>query len=120
MQNQTTAIQNRQQLTQKIDYLQKMTIALLNEVKSLGSLKTVEVEKGIKLEEAVSNFEIQLIKRALEQTRGNQKRAARLLNVKYSTFCAKVQRYNIQPNGWGNGLSLQKRTPQNGNSKRAA
>jgi DNA-binding NtrC family response regulator len=56
----------------------------------------LEIEKGINLEEAVANFEIHLIKRALEHTKGRQKRAARLLNVKYSTFCAKVKRYNIQ------------------------
>lgn len=108
MQNQTLATQNRQQLTKKIDYLQKVTVALLDEVKSLNSLKTVEVEKGITLEEVVEDFEIKLIKRALEQTKGNQKRAARLLNVKYSTFCAKVKRYNLLSQSWENTLSLQK------------
>lgn len=96
MQNRVTATKNGKQITEKIDYLRRVTTALLNEVKSLSSLKSVEIEKGIDLEEVVQKFEIQLIERALEETDGNQKRAAQLLSLKYTTLCAKVKRYNIQ------------------------
>lgn len=96
MQSQIPALNHRRQLNQKIDNLKRVTAALLNEVKSINTTNVMEIEKGISLDEAVSNFEIHLIKRALEHTQGRQKRAARLLNVKYTTFCAKVKRYNIQ------------------------
>jgi hypothetical protein len=38
MQSQISAINNRQQLNRKIDHLQKVTAALLNEVKSIRQM----------------------------------------------------------------------------------
>ncbi len=83
-------------LTDKIEVLREVTVALLDEVKSLGSLRKVEIENGINFDDEVKTFEILLIERALEQTGGSQLRAARLLNLKHTTLNAKIKRYDIQ------------------------
>lgn len=80
---------------EKLDFLREVTVALLDEVKTLGQTKTVEIENGINFDEEIKTFEIQLIERALEQTGGNQRRAAKLLNLKHTTLNAKIKRYQI-------------------------
>lgn len=82
--------------TEKVETLRKVTIALLDEVKSLGSMRKVEIQNGVNFDEEVKNFEILLIERALEQTGGSQLRAARLLNLKHTTLNAKIKRYDIR------------------------
>lgn len=82
--------------TEKVEALREVTTALLDEVKSLGSMKKVEIENGINFDDEVKSFEILLIERALEQTGGSQLRAARLLNLKHTTLNAKIKRYDIQ------------------------
>lgn len=82
----------------KVDFLREVTAALLSEVKSLQSLKTLDVKNGIDFDEEVKRFEIFLIERALEQTGGSQLRAARLLNIKHTTLNAKIKRYAIAAN----------------------
>jgi transcriptional regulator with PAS, ATPase and Fis domain len=49
-------------------------------------------ETGIELEELVSNFEHTLIRRALERTNGNRRRAAELLHLKRTTLIEKLKR----------------------------
>ena len=83
-------------LTEKIEVLREVTVALLDEVKSLGTLRKVEILDGINFDEEVKSFEVLLIERALEQTGGSQLRAARLLNLKHTTLNAKIKRYDIQ------------------------
>lgn len=83
-------------LNDKIEVLREVTKALLDEVKSLGSMRKVEIEDGINFDDEVKNFEILLIERALEQTGGSQLRAARLLNLKHTTLNAKIKRYDIR------------------------
>ena len=82
-------------INRKIDVLRDVTLALLDEVKSLGSLRKVEIENGINFDDEVKSFEILLIEQALEQTGGSQLHAARLLNLKHTTLNAKIKRYQI-------------------------
>ena len=93
-------------LNDKIEVLREVTVALLDEVKSLGSLRKVEIENGINFDDEVKNFEILLIERALEQTGGSQLRAARLLNLKHTTLNAKIKRYDIKLGRRGNLLEM--------------
>lgn len=83
-------------MNDKIEILREATVALLDEVRSLGSLRKVEIENGINFDDEVKSFEILLIERALEQTGGSQLRAARLLNLKHTTLNAKIKRYDIR------------------------
>jgi DNA-binding NtrC family response regulator len=43
----------------------------------------------------VRKFEVDLIRRALEQTGGHQSRAARLLGLNATTLNSKIKTYNI-------------------------
>ena len=52
-------------------------------------------EEGLPLKTFISYLEIRLILSSLEKTRGNQKEAARILGVRYTTLHEKVKRYNI-------------------------
>lgn len=88
---------NGKGLREQVDYLREVTVALLDEVKSLSHLKTLDVENGIDFDQEIKRFEIHLIERALEQTNGNQLRASRLLNIKATTLNEKIKRYGIHP-----------------------
>ena len=44
----------------------------------------------------IKNYEIDLIRRALDQTGGHQSRAARLLGLNATTLNSKIKSYNIQ------------------------
>jgi transcriptional regulator with GAF, ATPase, and Fis domain len=108
MANQATLKRNGNIFTDKIEVLREVTVALLDEVKSLGSLRKVEIQDGINFDEEVKNFEIALIERALEQTGGSQLRAARLLNLKHTTLNAKIKRYDIRLGRRSNSLEIAK------------
>ena len=96
MSKQLNLNRNGNVITEKIEVLREITVALLDEVKSLGSMRKVDIHDGINFDEEVKSFEILLIERALEQTGGSQLRAARLLNLKHTTLNAKIKRYDIQ------------------------
>lgn len=81
-------------LESRLDSLKDVALSLLHEVESLRSAAMRNTDNP-KLLEAVRRFETQLIYAALEKTRGNQARAAKLLGVKHTTLNAKIKRYGI-------------------------
>jgi transcriptional regulator with GAF, ATPase, and Fis domain len=78
-----------------ITSLRELTFKLLRKVESIGEPQALDVEKGVDFYDEVSRFEIDLIKRALIQTGGHQRRAAKLLNLKITTLNSKIKHYNI-------------------------
>ena len=52
-------------------------------------------DRGILLDEAVSEFEKRFIKKALEDHRGNQSRAARALGIHRNTLRRKIGLYKL-------------------------
>jgi DNA-binding NtrC family response regulator len=56
----------------------------------------IDVTRGIDFYDEVRRFEIDIIRRALEQTSGHQSRAARLLGMNATTLNSKIKTYNIQ------------------------
>src|SRR5256884_1602569 len=86
-------------LDSRLDALREVALTLLHEVESLRSLRPPRSSEQPRLPEAVRRFETHLILAALEKTRGNQFRAARLLGVKHTTLNAKIKRYGISING---------------------
>jgi DNA-binding NtrC family response regulator len=54
-----------------------------------------DIGRGVNFYEEVRRFEIDLIRRALEQTGGHQSRAARLLGMNATTLNSKIKTYNI-------------------------
>lgn len=86
-------------LPDQIRTLREITLSLLTELESLGSLTAAAPERSLKLEDEVKRFEIALIRAALVKTKGNQARAARLLGVKHTTLNSKIKRYRIEQTG---------------------
>ena len=86
-------------LIDKIKSLRENAFSLLQEIKELSSLSYGDISRGIDLYEETCRFEIRLIQKALEETDGNQTRAARLLGLNLTTLNAKIKRYGIDPRG---------------------
>jgi DNA-binding NtrC family response regulator len=77
-----------------LNNLREAALILLREVESLTS-NQAEPERKLGLQEEVQRYEIELIRSALQRTRGNQRRAAKLLGVKVTTLNCKIKRYGI-------------------------
>jgi len=55
----------------------------------------IDAEKGIELEKLVADFERTLLVKALEQTGGIKKKAARLLNISFRSMRYRVDKYGL-------------------------
>ncbi len=60
-----------------------------------GASETTDIARGVNFYDEVKRFEIDLIRRALDQTGGHQSRAARLLGLNATTLNSKIKSYNI-------------------------
>ena len=60
-----------------------------------GASSGIDVAHGVNFYDEVRRFEIDLIRRALDQTSGHQSRAARLLGMNPTTLNSKIKTYNI-------------------------
>ncbi len=65
--------------------------------KSEGTSASIEIGRGVNFYDEVKRFEIDLIRRALDQTGGHQSRAARLLGLNATTLNSKIKTYNLIP-----------------------
>ncbi|MBA2379950.1 MAG: sigma-54-dependent Fis family transcriptional regulator [Blastocatellia bacterium] len=63
--------------------------------KAEGASGDFDIARGINFYDEVKRFEIDLIRRALDQTGGHQSRAARLLGLNATTLNSKIKSYNI-------------------------
>jgi Fis family transcriptional regulator, factor for inversion stimulation protein len=61
----------------------------------LESLVGMMVDRGILLEEALTEFEKKFIKRVLEHAKGNQCRAAKILGIHRNTLSRKITEYHL-------------------------
>jgi DNA-binding NtrC family response regulator len=77
-----------------LDNLREAALTVLKEVESLTNNQP-EPEGQLGLQEEVQRYEMELIRNALQRTRGNQRRAAKLLGVKVTTLNCKIKRYGI-------------------------
>jgi DNA-binding NtrC family response regulator len=60
-----------------------------------GASADIDISRGVNFYDEVKKFEIDLIRRALDQTGGHQSRAARLLGLNATTLNSKIKAYNI-------------------------
>ena len=79
-----------------INTLREAAITLLREVESLASQQEPPTSQRLGLQEEVQRYESELIRDALHRTRGNQRRAAKLLGVKVTTLNCKIKRLGLQ------------------------
>jgi DNA-binding NtrC family response regulator len=82
-----------------LNSLREAAITLLREVESLASREEPHSTQRLGLQEEVQRYESELIREALQRTRGNQRRAAKLLGVKVTTLNCKIKRLGITVNG---------------------
>ncbi len=81
--------------TRRLEALKVLALALLSEIEALGQAATHGLKPSINLSDEVRRFETDLIRGALMQTGGRQRRAARLLGMKVPALHAKIKRYQI-------------------------
>ena len=79
-----------------INTLREAAMTLLREVESLASQQEPPTTQRLGLQEEVQRYESELIRDALHRTRGNQRRAAKLLGVKVTTLNCKIKRLGLQ------------------------
>jgi transcriptional regulator with GAF, ATPase, and Fis domain len=82
----------------RLELMRELTLSLLTELESMGRPEPAP-DSSLSLDEQVKQFEITLIRAALDKARGNQAKAARMLGVKHTTLNAKIKRYQIQEAG---------------------
>ena len=80
-----------------INTLREAAMTLLREVESLASQQEPPSTQRLGLQEEMQRYESELIRDALHRTRGNQRRAAKLLKVKVTTLNCKIKRLGLQP-----------------------
>jgi DNA-binding NtrC family response regulator len=81
-------------LLEELGSLQKL-VGAFEVIEPLGDDKNPALQ--VPFDEAVRRFEASLIRRALEQARGNQTRASRILGVRVTTLSSMVKRLGINP-----------------------
>jgi DNA-binding NtrC family response regulator len=79
----------------KINYLKTMIMTLMNELNSITEDGREPARRRIDLKAEVLRFESELIRSALQTTRGQQRRAARLLGTNATTLNTKLKRLKI-------------------------
>ena len=66
---------------------------------TVGTSHDIDIARGVNFYDEAKKFEIDLIRRALDQTGGHQSRAARLLGLNATTLNSKIKTYNIPARG---------------------
>ena len=84
-----------QQAGRSARLLKEVSVALAAAAEVLVTASLPDLSDGLNFYHEVRRFEIDLIRRALRQTGGNQARAARLLQLKHTTLHAKIKQYKI-------------------------
>ena len=89
----------------RVQRLLDLTDRLLRETENLARdkafteesnrLRALNLSEGIDFYDEVRRFETGLIRRALDQTRGHQANAARLLHIRPTTLNSKIKLYGI-------------------------
>jgi DNA-binding NtrC family response regulator len=78
-----------------LNSVREAALSLLREVDALRQTNKSGSNEKLALHEEVQRYEIELIRQALHRTRGNQRRAAKLLGVKVTTLNCKIKRFGI-------------------------
>lgn len=87
--------QSRVRLLRDIAVALTTAVEVLEQSQADAHFQDPDIDNGIDFYEEVSRFESELIRRALKKTGGNQKKAARLLNIRSTTLNAMVKRYRL-------------------------
>ena len=78
-------------LDDMLDRLRELAIDLHEQVESLAKENPANRTESLTLREKVHRYELELIHEALRRTKGNQRKAAKLLGIKPSTLNSKLK-----------------------------
>lgn len=81
-------------IAQKLEAINRIATIVLSEVETFASRNYLRGE-NINYYEELQRFEVELIMYAMYRAKGNQARAAQILNIKPTTLNAKVKRFNL-------------------------
>jgi len=93
--NSSARVSEIYRIADKIEILQEFVQSLIKEVEALESSPSLRTTPPCDFNEEVTRYEIQLIESALKHAKGNQTRAAQLLNIKVNTLHHKIKLYRI-------------------------
>jgi len=82
-------------LVNRIEALRMLVVAILGEIDAMRESPALDNAAEFNLRSEVHRFEADNIRYALIRTRGRQRRAAKLLNMKVATLNAKIKRYHL-------------------------
>jgi DNA-binding NtrC family response regulator len=82
-------------MDQNLSLIKALVNTLHIEIDTLDDTDGIELDEPVNLVEKVRDYETKIIKAALIQTGGNQRRAARLLSIKTSTLNTKIKHLGI-------------------------
>ena len=97
-------VNGESEVERRIEQLVMLAKALATEIETLRAELTTDRNHssridndGIDFYNEVEQYEIELIRSALNQSGGNQARAAKLLHLKSTTLNAKMKHYGLNP-----------------------
>ncbi len=86
----------------RIGIVKQLLNKLLGELDAVSSDGRVALGENFNLHEQLKNFESDIIRQALSLTGNNQRLAARMLGINYTTLNAKMKRLGIHAKGDAN------------------
>ncbi len=81
--------------TPRIGIVKQLLNKLLNELEDVNENERVRLGEDFNLFEQLKNFETDIIRQALYLTNNNQRAAAQMLGINYTTLNAKMKRFGI-------------------------
>jgi DNA-binding NtrC family response regulator len=89
----------QQATTPRIGIVKQLLNKLLVELETVNESERVSLEENFNLYEQMKNFEADIIRQALYLTDNNQRLAAQMLGINYTTLNAKMKRLGIATKG---------------------
>ena len=83
----------------RIGIVKQLLNTLLGELDAVSTDERVALDENFNLHEQLKNFESDIIRQALFLTGNNQRLAARMLGINYTTLNAKMKRLGIHAKG---------------------
>ena len=85
--------------TPRIGIVKQLLNKLLSELETVDETERVHLDENFNLYEQMKNFEMDIIRQALFLTDNNQRMAAQMLGINYTTLNAKMKRFGIGMKG---------------------
>jgi DNA-binding NtrC family response regulator len=96
-----------------VNMLKRLAKLMMDEVSTIEEADDLVLGDGFKLDSYIEQFEINIIRYALQLSGNNQLTASRLLGIKATTLNAKIKRFKLSTSTNGGEWVNMSRTPPN-------